>query len=92
MGIDRLWMIVVSYAHPNGKKKIMARIRAGKKASVKKVEDYIVSSVCIPKSLRSFVLEQAKEPFPGTVRPKGISGYVCELIVADKRRIEAQRD
>lgn len=49
-------------------------------------EDYFLTTITIPARYRAFFIYQAGQYFPGTVRVKGNTGYVGELIASDYER------
>lgn len=49
-------------------------------------EDYFLTTVTIPARYRAFFMHQAGQCFPGTVRVKGNTGYMGELIARDYDR------
>ena len=52
--------------------------------------DYFLTTITIPVQLRSFFIFKAGQYFPGTVRQKGNTGYIGELLWADyKKSVES---
>ena len=52
--------------------------------------DYFLTTITIPVQLRSFFIFKAAQYFPGTVRQKGNTGYIGELLWADyKKSVES---
>ena len=48
--------------------------------------DYFLTTITIPARYRAFFMHQAGQCFPGTVRVKGNTGYMGELIARDYER------
>ena len=48
--------------------------------------DYFLTTITIPSRYRAFFMHQAGQYFPGTVRVKGNTGYMGELIARDYER------
>lgn len=52
--------------------------------------DYFLTTITIPGQLRNFFIFKAGQCFPGTVRQKGNTGYIGELLWADyKNSVES---
>ena len=72
---------------PNTKQKT-TRKRTGVPVQVR--EDYFLTTITIPARYRAFFMHQAGQCFPGTVRVKGNTGYIGELLWADyKNSVES---